>query len=68
MAIESASPSYWLNESPELAKLSSILNETLDSAKLSLIPNESKDLTSLFDSERIVGFDLSLFATLAGIE
>ncbi|KAL6531079.1 hypothetical protein OROHE_014148 [Orobanche hederae] len=54
MVIESASPSYWPNESPESTKLSPILNQ-------------STDLTSLFDSGRIAGFDFSLFATLVGI-
>ncbi|KAL6511355.1 hypothetical protein OROHE_020437 [Orobanche hederae] len=47
MAIESASPSYWPNESPESAKLSPIPNESMDLTSLSSIPNESLDSTYL---------------------
>ncbi|KAL6555591.1 hypothetical protein OROHE_007263 [Orobanche hederae] len=43
MAIESASPSYWPNESPESTKLSPILNESTDLTSLSSI----QDSTSL---------------------
>ncbi|KAL6574737.1 hypothetical protein OROMI_012022 [Orobanche minor] len=61
MDTESASPSYWTNESSESTKLTPILKKSMGLTSLSSIPNKSLDSSSL-------SLQPSLPVGLAGIE